>query len=305
MTAIPPNTKKVEYMIDRFFEAKQEQPRPHLGCSALGNECERALWYGFRWVSAISFPGNVKRLFRRGHHEENWFIVDLKNIGVQVIERNPETGKQFQYSEFGGHLGGSADGLGIGIPEAPKTPHILEFKTHADKSFKDLEKKGVKESKPVHWAQMQLYMHFQGFERALYLAVNKNDDRLYSERIKFDAIAAKALLDKAERVITATTPPPRISADPAFFKCKFCDHRETCHEEKPAQVSCRTCISSTPELDGDQRWSCNHHGVNPNVEQQRQGCPAHRFIPGLLPYAEVTGGDADKRRVDYRVIATN
>lgn len=305
MAAIPQNTNKVEYLIDRQFEAKPEHPRPHLGCSQLGNDCERALWYGFRWASVISFPGRIKRLFRRGHHEENWFVSDLKNIGIQVLERDPNTGKQFRYSDIGGHLGGSADGLALGVPEAPKTPHILEFKTHAEKSFKDLIAKGVKESKPVHWAQMQLYMHFQGFDRALYLAVNKNTDALYSERVKLDQSAADALLDKGRRVITATTPPPRISNDPSFYGCKFCDHYDVCHGQKTAEVNCRTCISSTPELTGDKAWSCDCHNINPNVDQQREGCPTHRFIPDLLPFAELTGGDQDARRLDYRVIATD
>jgi hypothetical protein len=49
-----------------------------------------------------------------------------------------------------------------------------------------LEKKGVKVSKPMHWAQMQVYMLGTKIERALYVAVCKDDDRIYTERVKYD-----------------------------------------------------------------------------------------------------------------------
>ena len=48
--------------------------------------------------------------------------------------------------------------MGLGIPEAPKTWHVLEFKTHNSKSFAKLEKEGVQKSNPMHYAQMQVYM---------------------------------------------------------------------------------------------------------------------------------------------------
>ena len=67
---------------------------------------------------------------------------------------------------------GSIDGIiEKGVPEAPTKRHILECKTHSLKSFKDLCDKGVQESKPQHWCQMQLYMHGTGIDRALYFAV--------------------------------------------------------------------------------------------------------------------------------------
>ena len=49
--------------------------------------------------------------------------------------------------------------------EAPKTWHVLEFKTHGVKSFADLTAKGVVLSKPQHAAQMQIYMHLTGIKR--------------------------------------------------------------------------------------------------------------------------------------------
>ena len=56
----------------------------------------------------------------------------------------------------------------LGLPEAPKTWHVGEFKTHNQKSFDDLVKRGVEKAKPMHWDQMQAYMGLTGMERALF-----------------------------------------------------------------------------------------------------------------------------------------
>ena len=108
MAITPPEASVVESLIDQHWLNQTDSHRPHLGGSQIGKECERALWYSFRWAFNSSFPGRIRRLFRRGHHEENWFVDDLKSIGVQVLERDPVTGKQFLYSDVGGHVGGSA-----------------------------------------------------------------------------------------------------------------------------------------------------------------------------------------------------
>jgi hypothetical protein len=71
----------------------------------------------------------------------------------------------------------------LGLPQAPKTPHILEIKTASDKYFREMEKSGVKKAKPEHWAQMQMYMKWSidqfkedGCTRAIYIVVNKDND---------------------------------------------------------------------------------------------------------------------------------
>lgn len=306
MVAIPENKETTANKIDAWHkEAQSQLPRAHLGASIIGNECERALWYSFRWVTRVQHEGRLLRLFRRGHDEENYFVADLRRIGVEVLETNPETGKQWQYSALGGHFGGSCDGLCINVPEAPKTPHIAEFKTHAEKSFNDLKKKGVQESKPVHYSQMQVYMHLQGFDRALYLAVNKNNDELYSERIKYDEAAANALFAKAERIVKSINPPAGISADPSFYLCRFCDHQETCHGEKTAAMSCRTCVSATPQLDGEARWSCDLIASDVDYKAQVKGCERHLFLPELVPMGEFVEYDQETRAIVYNCKSVN
>ena len=158
------------------------------GASIIGKSCARALWYDFRWVTPSRFSGRLLRLFETGQLEEDRIVRNLRATGATVLELDPETGRQFRVEAHGGHFGGSLDGVAIGLLEAPKTWHVLEFKTHGVKSFADLTAKGVVLAKPQHAAQMQIYMHLTGITRALYMAVCKNTDALHIERVEADQL---------------------------------------------------------------------------------------------------------------------
>lgn len=271
----------------------QELPRPYLGASIIGQECERALWYAFRWASGKArFEGRMLRLFQTGHLAEARFVADLRAIGCTVYDAD-DTGRQFGFAGCAGHMRGHMDGCGKGIPQGGEKWHVLEFKTHSAKSFAELKRHGVEKAKPAHYAQMQWYMGKSGMDRALYLAVNKDNDDLHSERVPFDPAAFTALEAKAERIIFAEAPPPRISEDPHFFRCKFCDHRPLCHGETPPCATCRTCVHATPEKEGDGRWSCaKHHCADLPMLQQQLACTAYLPLPHLFPRATPTdGGD--------------
>ncbi len=255
--------------------------RPHLGASLIGHECERYLWLNFRWVDEKKFPGRMLRLFETGNLAEARFVANLRRIGVEVHETDPE-GKQWRVSDIGGHFGGSMDAAVLGLPEAPKTWHVAEFKTANEKSFNELVKKRVQQAKPQHYAQMQAYMGLTGMDRALYMAVNKNDDTLYVERIEFDKSAFDKLRERAERVINATEPPQKLSTDPSWYVCKLCSFHSHCHGDTAPAVNCRTCVHSTPEMDGDGKWSCQNIGSEIGLIGQRIGCDSHRYIPIML-----------------------
>jgi len=263
-----------------------EQKRGYLGGSAIGEECERKLWYSFRECSAESFEGRLYRLFNRGHREEYVFVEDLQGIGCDVRSHDG-SGKQFEVTLFGGHFKGHCDGVALGIPEAPKTWHLLEMKTSNTKDFIKLKSEGVEKCKPVHFAQMQIYMDLMKLDRALYICVCKETDELYSERIKRDPAVGKALADKARRIIFANTPPARISEKADFYKCKWCSAQGICHGIGETAVpvpalSCRQCCHATPEEDGT--WSCGQGREFGTV------CERHLMLPGLVHFAEPSDG---------------
>jgi hypothetical protein len=275
-----------------------EQARTYLGASVIGRECSRALWYSLRWATKDKFDGRLLRLFQTGHMAEPRFVADLRSIGATVYDTNPANGKQFSFSDLGGHMRGSMDGCAQGIPGAGKHWLVLEFKTHSAKSFADLKKKGVEKAKPEHFVQMQVYMGWSGMQRALYLAVNKDTDELYSERLPFDKVVFEKAVAKAEAIIFASSPPPKISEDPKFYICNWCSHNAVCHGNRVPAVSCRTCVHSTPEREGDGRWSCAKHGPEIPVAAQRTGCGDHLPLPFLLTYAEAI--DAGEGWIEFQ-----
>ena len=268
-----------------------EPQRPYLGASAIGKPCLRQHWYSFRWSKPAEFSGRLYRVFQSGHLQEPRVYADLRGIGCKVYDINPSTGKQFGWSEpsTGHHFRGNADGIVTGLPQAPKTPHILEIKTASDKYFREMQKSGVKQAKPEHWAQMQSYMHWSlaefgedGCKRAIYIVVNKDNDDIYTERLEYDAEAAQAIIDKALAIITAAEPPVGISTDPTWYECKFCDYHSICHGTDVPAPTCRSCAHITPELDGNADWSCHVHAGKVSNSIQRDGCAQHRYIPILL-----------------------
>ncbi|MEG3640704.1 oxidoreductase [Magnetococcus sp. PR-3] len=281
----PPQSLTIEAIYNAYEADSGDGFRPHLGASLIGKECERALWLDFRWATRQHHPGRLLRLFETGQREEDRLVANLRRIGVTIMDINPETGRQWQVEAHGGHFGGSLDGVALGVPEAPKTWHVCEFKTHNIKSFKELQNKGVLESKPQHYAQMQVYMRLTGMTRALYLAVCKDTDALYAERVPVDRDIADRLVDKAGRIIFAERPPEKINEDPAWWVCRMCDHHPLCHERSFADVNCRTCMHASAM--GEGWWMCETHGHPLEVAKQKEGCDDHLFIPDLVPGKQV------------------
>ena len=301
MATLPVNQQTTAAAIDRaVVDQASDWRRPHLGASLIGRPCDRELWYSFRWATRPDLSGRMLRLFDRGAREEETFARLLRAAGCTVITVDPETGHQIRYSELSGHFGGSLDAMLKGLLEAPKKWHVGEFKTHNAKSFADLQKKGVAQAKPEHFAQMQCYMRWAQTDRAYYLAVCKDDDQLYDERVEADGAAYLKLLARAERVIFADTPPARLSEDPTWYQCKFCGHAPTCHGDRLPEISCRTCIHATPERTGEARWSCARWGSDIPLEAQKAGCPEHRYLPALVPFPAVDAS-ADDNWIAYQL----
>lgn len=273
-----------------------------LGASQIGQECERRLWYSFRWATGgEAFDSRMKRLFNRGHREEAVFVEELRGIGCTVHDIDPATGEQFTFTGCGGHLVAKIDGVALGVPEAPKTWHVVGFKTINAKGHATLVKDGLAKAKPEHVAQNMLEMHLSQLTRTLYLSVCKDTDELFSERLRYDEAEGARLEAKAERVIFAPEPGPRLSDDPAFYKCKMCPAAAVCHTPALPHVSCRTCIHATPENDGDGRWTCAKWGSDIPLDAQAQGCDSHLYVPALLSrWGEAVDASEAEGWVAYR-----
>ena len=244
-----------------YFTYKNTPPRPHLGTSIIGKACLREIWYSFRWAKKNDFEGRMLRLFEAGNAFEDRICRELESIGIKI------TGRQDRVT-IGPHFSGSIDGIGEGFPESKK-PHLLEFKTHNQKSFDLLESKGVAVAKPEHLVQMNTYMGALGLERAYYIAENKNTSELHAERIHFDASLFYATKLKASEIIFSGVPCDRIAENPAAFACKWCNYKAVCHGAEKMDVSCRTCQYVTVRSDC---FECTKHGGAIPVDFQRLAC---------------------------------
>jgi hypothetical protein len=268
--------------------------------SDVANDCERAIWYKLRWAAPPEkIDGQKQRRFGTGLREEERLLNDLEAAGFVVERVDPATGKQFQVQLAAGWLRGKMDGRVIGLPEAPKTLHIVECKSHNDKSFKELVKKTLVNGKPEHYAQCQSYMHSEQITRCLYLAVNKNTDELYAERVEYNPVYALTLEAKVGRVVRSDRAPPRLHDDPkskAAFACAWCPALSLCHEKAWARINCRTCLHASLEDGANVR--CAKSGEIRTYAEQQAGCPSHRWLPDLVPAEQV---DVQGENIVYRL----
>ncbi len=293
--------------IDRVIEQEhnKEPQRTYLGMSQIGNWCERSLWYYFRIVSRTKREAAIIKSFIRGHRAEDVQAGYLKRLpAITLHEVDPDTGKQWAYSDVKKHFWGHSDGKIIGVIQAPKTWHIWEHKEVDEKKFDKLntlrtqnEKAALLEWDDGYYAQAQCYMHYAGLKRH-FLTCSKNGVR-QSISIRTDYNAADALkyIEKADRIINSVNVPRRpLGATVDFYKCgtKWCDHHDVCWQRKMPSRNCRTCLHSTPVDDG--KWHCAKHGKELDRAVQRQRYECHRFIPSLIPIKQV---DVDGDNVVY------
>jgi len=249
-----------------------QQLRPYLGMSELGHSCTRYLWYSFRWCFAEEISSRINRLFKRGDREEPAIIAELVKVGVKCYDFQEEV------IAVHGHVRGHNDGKALGIIEAPKTEHLLEFKTMADKYFKQLKKEGVKAGFPKYFAQMQMYMKHLELTRAYFVSINKNNDDWYDERIYFDQGIADTLENRAEGIVLSEVPPKK-EFKPTWFECKWCNAKDICHGGEKVEVNCRTCQGC--DLLPDGKWECSSHEIELTTSQQRIACERYTLIEGL------------------------
>jgi len=252
-------------------QSEIQDVRPYLGMSQLGHSCERFLWYSFRWCYQEEISARKLRLFDRGHREEPAIIEAISKIGISVYDCQQEI------SAVHGHVKGHIDGKAIGVIEAPKTIHLAEFKTMNDKAFKDVVKSGVKVSKPIYYVQSQLYMFALNLDRTFFLAVNKNDDDYYIERLELEPAVSEYHLTRAEDIILAEQIPEK-KYKPTWYECKWCAANDICHNKKKVEANCRMCQSCDILPKG--QWSCSiYDDLIITSSQQRLGCKNYKVLP--------------------------
>jgi hypothetical protein len=161
------------------------------------------------------------------------------------------------------------------------------------------------------------------FDRAMYIAVNKNTDEIYGERVKLDHLTAQGLVGKARAVVESPRPAGVLSDDPKNQACLFCEYHGLCFGTEWRELeskwqfvpfsrdrierNCRTCLHSTPcarvRPDGSGVWECARDQDNLDYalddKRQKTGCDRHLFVPDLLRPWTVFDADRGGEWVKY------
>ncbi|MBB4192762.1 oxidoreductase [Rhizobium aethiopicum] len=295
MAPIPkPKPSTIAAIDKHYVDEARDWDSLGISVSLAGAECARALFYEFRWASKPEpATGKRQRLFERGQDDEEKMLRDLRAIGVEVW------GEQERARAVHGFVRGKLDGIALGLLEAPKTIHVVECKSLNTKGFKAVIKDGVKKAKPLHHAQIQIYMHVLGYDRGYYYIKCADTQEYHSERVEYDVEFCLRLLANLERIIFTDVPPPKISEDPEFYLCRFCKHNSVCHNGLLPRVTCRTCIHFQPERGGDCHVSCARWAKPLSIDEQRAACPAMLFNPAFVPYEQVDV-DEEAETITYR-----
>lgn len=227
-------------------ENAAQPPRKYLGASRVGDDCLRKLAYEYHGMPKDpdkGFTGKTLRIFDMGHDGETRVAAYLRLAGFTLLTEKPDGG-QFGFAvawddergcyRFSGHCDGviTAAPYEAGLP----VPALWENKALGAKSWNDTVRKGVKVSKPVYYAQMQLYQAYLGLadNPGLFTALNRDTGELYAERVPFDAAAAQAASDRGVKVVSSQSPEelPRVAREATDYRCKWCDFAARCWGER-------------------------------------------------------------------------
>jgi CRISPR/Cas system-associated exonuclease Cas4 (RecB family) len=273
--------------LDTEMEMAQDtKPRPYLGGSAIGDPCERKLWFSFRWYKTITFEAATLRKFDDGHRTEDLMAERLRMIsGVHLDTHDEVTGKQFGFVEIDGHFRGHADGFIIGIKEAPNSRHVWEHKAVGDSVYKKVqkaikdhgEKAALEKWNDVYFGQAQIYMKLFDCKRHFMTVTTAGGRDHLSLRTEYNPTYADHLMQKAANIIGSDSPPPRISNDRTFWKCKWCDYTDICHGEEAPEINCRTCVYSYASERAT--WACEKFSRVLDRADQEAACNCHETIP--------------------------
>lgn len=271
MATIPKNVTDLADKIYTTYEKENEGPQylTRIGASGIGEECIRAIWLDWRGFYDERPSGRMLRLFKTGFIQEERILEDLKKAGLDVWGFD-EDGKQWTYVFANGHGVAKLDGVVKGVPGVEKTPHTLEIKSSNKKGFDELVKYGVQKAKPLHYSQMQMGLLGSKLKDALYIAVCKDDERLYIERVKRDESEIVTIEKKLEKLTTVSLAPPRFTEKQDDWRCRFCDGKAVCWGVQASKQNCRTCAYSSPENDG--AWSCSKLGKVLEAKEQVASC---------------------------------
>lgn len=215
--------------------AAEEAGRPkrtYLGASMLGDPCLRKIVYHHRGAPEKPPEGRMRRIWARGHAAESRIIKWLRQAGFTVVDRT-RSGGQIEFKQADGRIAGHIDGVVTAGPATLPYPLLLELKCLNNKSWNDLRRRGLAESKEVYNAQIHLYMGYLDLRSCLFGAENADTEELWWHVIPFDLAEAQRVSDRAVDVLRSSDGPlpRRLCNAPDFWRARMCGYADTCWKD--------------------------------------------------------------------------
>lgn len=229
-----PLNAAIEAALTRKQKAQPE--RDYLGASAVGDACERRAQFSYAGAPREKdFKPETLRKFDLGHMGEELARAWFGDAGFVVRNSNPRTGQPYGFSQLDGRFKGHVDGVFLEGPDVPGMgyPCLWECKSVGSKTYREIERNGLKKARRGYYAQVQVYMAYLGLTEhpAVFTVNNLDTGEQLHLAIPFDAEEAQAMTDRAVRIVKATEAGellPRPFRDRSFFECKFCAFEERC-----------------------------------------------------------------------------
>lgn len=215
--------------------ANQER-RPYVGASSIGGSCERAIQFEFAGAPREKdFPSETLRKFDFGHMGEELSRAWFGDAGFHLILRSQRTGELFRFEQLDGRFRGHPDGVFIAGPDIVGVgyPCLWETKSVGAKTYRDIEKNGLRKARPTYYAQVAIYQAYLDLtdHPAIFTVTNLDSGEQLHLLVPFDAEVAQAMTDRAVRIVQATDAGellPRPFKDKSYFECKWCAFAERC-----------------------------------------------------------------------------
>lgn len=195
--------KSLDELLDKTsFSSKGGKFYP----SHLGNTCDRALYLAFNGLMPSQpIPALTRRIFDCGSSLEYRFKRYFDRLGVLIA-----TEKSVQCASP--PISGRMDFV-IRHEEYHIIP--IELKSINNKGFLKL----IKEPKPEHYLQLQIYMVLGNFNNGVVLYENKDNQQLKAFVLERDDKCWNDLLERCYRIMAMTTAPKKCTGN-KYCKCK-------------------------------------------------------------------------------------
>src|ERR1700722_798033 len=97
-------------IMESIEKREKQQNRNYIGCSAIGNPCQRAIWYGYHNAPGKNMSAITQATFDVGHLLEGMILDYIEEAGFKIIRPSKKNHSLFCFDKtnpkFQGHMDG-------------------------------------------------------------------------------------------------------------------------------------------------------------------------------------------------------